>query len=311
MATVGVVRQDADFAPNFSVLVEESELAGDLETLAALSIQQIETALPNAGDVNARLLGAGGNDVVEIIYPISATLPDGGELELAVVQYLMSAEPSYIVVTFTDLASTIDDTLSEFRQIAETLRILSMPDETRENDQTNKGESVTQQYSSAPAMSIDPSKTYTATFVLENGAEFKVNLFDDKAPNTVNNFVFLARDGFYDGVTFHRVIPGFMAQGGDPTGTGRGGPGYRFADEFHPDLKHDRPGILSMANAGPNTNGSQFFITLVPTPHLDGAHAVFGEVVEGMDVVNAISSRDPATARTPGVAVASINIEES
>ncbi len=302
---------DTEFAPNFTILVEESELAGDLDTLAALSIQQIETALPNAGDVNARLLDVGGNDVVEIIYPISATFPDGGELELAIVQYLMSAEPSYVVVTFTDLASTIEGTLSEFRQIAKTLKVLSMPDETRESDQTNKGESVTQQYSSAPAMSIDPSKTYTATFVLENGAEFKVNLFDDKAPNTVNNFVFLARDGFYDGVTFHRVILGFMVQGGDPTGTGRGGPGYRFADEFHPDLKHDRPGILSMANAGPNTNGSQFFITFVPTPHLDGAHAVFGEVVEGMDVVNAISSRDPATARTPGVAVTSINIEES
>ena len=302
---------DAEFAPNFTVLVEESELAGDLETLAALSIQQIETALPNAGDVNARLLDVGGNDLVEIIYPISATLPDGGELELAIVQYLMSAGSSYVVVTFTDLASAIDGTLSEFRQIAETIKILSMPDETRENDQTNKGESVTQQYSSAPAMSIDPSKTYTATFMLENGAEFKVNLFAEKAPNTVNNFVFLSRDGFYDGVTFHRVIPGFMAQGGDPTGTGRGGPGYRFADEFHPDLKHDRPGILSMANAGPNTNGSQFFITFVPTPHLDGAHAVFGEVVEGMDVVNAISPRDPATARTPGVAVTSINIEES
>ncbi len=302
---------DADFAPNFSVLVEESELAGDLETLAALSIQQIETALPNAGDVNARLLGVDGNDVVEIIYPISATFPDSGELELAIVQYLMSAEPNYVVVTFTDLASTIEGTLPEFRQIAETLKILSVLGETRENDQTNEGESVTQQYSSAPAMSIDPSKTYTATFALDNGSEFKVDLFADKAPNTVNNFVFLARDGFYDGMTFHRVIPGFMAQGGDPTGTGRGGPGYRFADEFHPDLKHDRPGILSMANAGPNTNGSQFFITFVPTPHLDGAHAVFGEVVEGMDMVNAISSRDPATARTPGVAVTSINIEES
>ena len=135
--------------------------------------------------------------------------------------------------------------------------------------------------------------------------------FADNALKTVSYFVFLARDGFYDGMTFHRVIPGFMAQGGDPTGTGRGGPGYRFEDEFHPDLKHDRPGILSMANAGPNTNGSQFFITFVPTPHLDGAHAVFGEVVEGMDVVNAISVRDPATARTPGDVVTSITIEES
>ena len=302
---------DAEFAPNFTVLMEESELASDLEALAALSIQQIETALPNAGDVNAGLLDLGGRDVVEIIYPISAPLPDGGELELAVAQYLMSAGPSYVVVTFTDLAATIEGTLSEFRQIAETLKSSLMTQDILENDQTGKGDSVTQQYSSAPAMSIDPSKTYTATFALENGSEFKINLFADKAPNTVNNFVFLAREGFYDGGTFHRVIPGFMAQGGDPTGTGRGGPGYRFEDEFHPDLKHDRPGILSMANAGPNTNGSQFFITFVPTPHLDGAHAVFGAVVEGIDVVNAISPRDPATARTPGDVVTSIKIEEN
>ena len=125
--------------------------------------------------------------------------------------------------------------------------------------------------------------------------EFRLRLFDDQAPRTVNNFVFLARNGFYNGVTFHRVIPGFMVQGGDPTGTGGGGPGYSFEDEFHPDLVH-KAGVISMANAGPDTNGSQFFITFVPTPHLDGAHAVFGEVVEGMDVVNSISPRDPATA---------------
>ena len=302
---------DSEFAPNFTVLMEQSELASDLEALAALSVQQIQAALPNAGRVNTRPLHVGGRDVVEIIYPVSAPLPDGGELELGVAQYLMSAGSSYVVITFTDLASTIEDTLLEFRQIAETLETPSMLEDIRESDQTSKGESVTQQYSSAPAMSIDPSKTYTATFVMEDGSEFKVGLFADKAPNTVNNFVFLARDGFYDGVTFHRVIPGFMAQGGDPTGTGRGGPGYRFGDEFHPDLKHDRPGILSMANAGPNTNGSQFFITFVPTPHLDGRHAVFGEVVEGMDVVNAISPRDPATARAPGDVVTSISIDES
>ena len=303
--------ESAEFAPNFTVLMEENELAGDLETLAQLSIYQIEAALPGVGRVSPSLLDLGGRDVVELIYSAPMSLPDGGELELGVAQYLLSAGSSYVAVTFSDLTSTIEGNLPEFRQIIETLEISSETQTQGQNDQTNKGESVTQQYSTAPAMSIDPSKTYTATFVLENGTEFKVNLFAEKAPNTVNNFVFLSRDGFYDGVTFHRVIPGFMAQGGDPTGTGRGGPGYRFADEFHPDLKHDRPGILSMANAGPNTNGSQFFITFVPTPHLDGAHAVFGEVVEGMDVVNAISPRDPATARTPGVAVTSINIEES
>jgi len=165
-------------------------------------------------------------------------------------------------------------------------------------------------YSKAPEMMIDPKKKYTATFKLEKG-DVVVELFADKAPRTVNNFVFLARDGFYDGVTFHRVITGFMAQGGDPTGTGRGGPGYKFADEFHASLKHDKAGILSMANAGPNTNGSQFFITFGPTPHLDGRHAVFGRVIKGMDVVLAITPRDPATARTPGEAIQTIEIAEA
>ncbi len=117
---------------------------------------------------------------------------------------------------------------------------------------------------------------------------FAIELFADKAPKTVKNFVDLANKGFYNGVIFHRVIDGFMIQGGDPTGTGRGGPGYQFADEFVKELRHDKEGILSMANAGPNTNGSQFFITLGPTPHLDNRHTVFGQVVEGRDVVKKI-----------------------
>ena len=166
------------------------------------------------------------------------------------------------------------------------------------------------QWPAPPPMVIDTTKNYSAVFELEKGDEFTIELYADKVPNTVNNFVFLAREGYYDGVTFHRVIPGFMAQGGDPTGTGRGGPGYRFADEFHPELRHDSPGVLSMANAGPNTNGSQFFITFVPTPNLDDGHAVFGKVVSGMDAVNNISVRDPATARTPGDAIATIRILE-
>ena len=120
--------------------------------------------------------------------------------------------------------------------------------------------------------------TITATLHTNKG-DIHLELFDDKAPMTVANFVNLAEHGFYDGITFHRVIPGFMIQAGCPLGTGTGGPGYRFSDEFHPTLKHNRPGILSMANAGPNTNGSQFFITHTPTPHLDNRHTVFGSVV--------------------------------
>jgi cyclophilin family peptidyl-prolyl cis-trans isomerase len=126
-----------------------------------------------------------------------------------------------------------------------------------------------------------------ANFETTSG-NFTIELFEKQVPNTVGNFVKLAEKNFYDGVVFHRVIDGFMIQGGDPTGTGRGGPGYTFADEIDPTLKHSAEGILSMANAGPNTNGSQFFITLAPTPHLDGRHTVFGKVVEGMDVVRKI-----------------------
>ena len=166
------------------------------------------------------------------------------------------------------------------------------------------------QWGSPPAMVIDTSKNYSAVFELEKGDEFTIELYADKVPNTVNNFVFLAREGYYDGVTFHRVLPNFMAQFGDPTGTGMGGPGYRFADEFHPDLRHDSPGIVSMANAGPNTNGSQIFITFVPTPNLDDKHAVFGKVASGMDAVNNISLRDPGSATTPGDVVTRIRILE-
>ena len=131
----------------------------------------------------------------------------------------------------------------------------------------------------------------TATIETNRG-NIRLELYDDKAPKTVTNFETLAKKGFYNGLKFHRVIPDFMIQTGCPEGTGRGGPGYTFKDEFHADLKHDGPGVLSMANAGPNSNGSQFFITHVATPWLDGKHSVFGRVVEGQDVVNAIKQGD-------------------
>jgi cyclophilin family peptidyl-prolyl cis-trans isomerase len=140
-------------------------------------------------------------------------------------------------------------------------------------------------------MQLDPDKTYYAT-IKTNKGDMKLRLFADQTPMTVNNFVFLARDKFYDGVPFHRVIKDFMIQTGDPTGTGRGGPGYRFPDEIVSGLRHDGPGVLSMANAGPNTNGSQFFITHVATPWLDGKHTVFGKLIDGFDVLYAIEQGD-------------------
>ncbi len=166
------------------------------------------------------------------------------------------------------------------------------------------------QWNKPPEMKIDPKKKYTAALRTDKG-DILLELFADKTPVTVNNFIFLAREGFYDGVIFHRVIADFMAQGGDPTGKGSGGPGYRFADEFHPSLKHDKPGILSMANAGPGTNGSQFFITHVPTPHLDNRHSVFGQVIGGMDVLLSIPPRNPMAPEYPGVKIISVEITKT
>ena len=162
----------------------------------------------------------------------------------------------------------------------------------------------------APTGTLDLTKSYTARFKTERG-EIVSELFAADAPMTVENFINLARAGFYDGTTFHRVIPGFMAQGGDPTGTGTGGPGYTFRDELSAKRRHDGPGVLSMANAGPNTNGSQFFITLAATPHLDGRHTVFGRVTSGMDVVSSIRERDPQRDSQPGDRIETIAIEES
>lgn len=160
-----------------------------------------------------------------------------------------------------------------------------------------------------PSMTIDLNKTYVATFKTEKG-EIRIELYAKQAPKTVNNLVFLARAGYYDNTTFHRVLADFMAQGGDPSGTGAGGPGYRFEDEIDSSLVFDGPGILAMANAGPNTNGSQFFITLAPTPWLTGDHTIFGRVIEGMDVLFAIGLRDPQTATQAGDVLVTVEIEE-
>ena len=169
---------------------------------------------------------------------------------------------------------------------------------------------MAKQWTTPPAMQIDPKKTYKARMETDKGT-MVIELFAAKTPMTVNNFVFLSREGYYDGIIFHRVIDNFMVQGGDPTGTGRGGPGYKFGDEFDASLKHDKQGILSMANAGPGTNGSQFFITHGPTPHLNGKHTVFGQVVEGLDVLMSIPARDPGNVNAPAVKIIRVTIEES
>lgn len=165
-------------------------------------------------------------------------------------------------------------------------------------------------YDAYPPMTIDVSKEYFANVKMATGGEFTIQLFPDKAPKTVNSFVFLARQGYFDGLTFHRVLEGFMAQGGDPTGTGSGGPGYEFENEDN-DLTFDKAGVVAMANAGRDTNGSQFFITFGPASHLDGGYTIFGQVIEGMEVVNAITLRDPNTGPTfAGDAMESVTITE-
>lgn len=165
---------------------------------------------------------------------------------------------------------------------------LAMPSGTTEETVTNAPQVTAKQYSAPPPMTIDTSKEYYATVKMAKGGEFVIKLLPDKAPITVNNFVFLAREGYYDGTTFHRVLADFMAQGGDPTGTGAGDPGYEFENEDS-DLTFDKAGVVAMANAGPDTNGSQFFIvTADACPWLDGKHTVFGQVTAGMDAVDAI-----------------------
>ena len=169
---------------------------------------------------------------------------------------------------------------------------------------------ATAQYDAAPPLMVDAATKYLATVTMENGGEFVMELYPDKAPITVNSFVFLSCKGFFDGVTFHRVLDGFMAQGGDPDGTGGGGPGYQFVNEDS-DLTFDKDGVVAMANAGRDTNGSQFFITYGAQEFLNGGYTIFGQVIEGMDVVNALTRRDPEQSPTfEGDKIKSIVIAE-
>ena len=168
------------------------------------------------------------------------------------------------------------------------------------------------QYSNVPPVTIDPAAPYRAVIRTSLG-NMEIELFPAQAPVTVNNFIFLAKDGFYDGVVFHRVIPSFMIQGGDPLGQGTGGPGYQFQDEFSSTLAFDQPGRLAMANSGPATNGSQFFITVAPTPHLNGKHTIFGKVTSGQDIADAISNVAQASGNRPTepIVIERIEIQES
>ncbi len=175
---------------------------------------------------------------------------------------------------------------------------------------TGNAASEIKSWPTAPHLFIDPEKIYVATIKTEKG-DIVVELDAKNAPVTTNNFIFLAQEGFYDGVTFHRVIPDFMAQAGDPTGTGTGGPGYTIPDEITPDMTFDRPGLMAMANAGPDTAGSQFFITYAPAPWLDGSFTIFGEVIEGMDVLQQLTPRDPEKATEPGDKIISVTISET
>lgn len=180
----------------------------------------------------------------------------------------------------------------------------------RENISTPMPSSAVKQYDAPPEMNIDPAKKYFATVKMAKGGEFVIELYPDKAPVTVNSFVFLTREGYFDGVTFHRVLKGFMAQTGDPTGTGSGGPGYMFENEVS-DLSYDKEGVVAMANAGLNTNGSQFFITFAPVPLRSDEYTIFGQVISGMDVVRGITLRDPEmNPDYTGDVIASITITE-
>lgn len=249
--------------------------------------------------------------------------PDSIATEATQAHLASNAEPSADDAHSQDMSSseetTADDSHSDTiadtdaTTNTETIEDSDMTDtdnaDTAE-EMSDTSTSSPKQYSSPPPMTIDPAKTYIATITTPRG-DIVVRLFPDLAPQTVNNFVFLAREGFYDGLTWHRVIDGFMAQGGDPTGTGMGGPGYSIPAEFTDDILFDTPGKLAMArSADPDSAGSQFFITTGAAPWLNGQYTLFGEVIEGQDVVNGIPLRDPETATEPGEPIVRVTIDE-
>ncbi|HEU5012334.1 MAG TPA: peptidylprolyl isomerase [Roseiflexaceae bacterium] len=218
------------------------------------------------------------------------------------------AQPT--VPAFADATANAETNTNASTNAAPTTASEAAPSGTAVGLADSSGAAAKKTYS-APPMTIDPTKNYTATITTANG-DIVIKLRPDLAPKTVNSFVFLAREGFYDGLTFHRVIPGFVAQGGDPKGDGSGGPGYTVPGEFTDKVPFDKPGIVAMARPGNdvNGNGSQFFITLAPAPNLNGQYTIFGEVIKGQDVVDKITPRDPQQATTPGDKIEKITIQE-
>ena len=200
--------------------------------------------------------------------------------------------------TVEPVAPTIAPTVAPTLPLASTSGSNQSANSAPVKQMVDAGGILIPQYSNAPPVTIDPAAKYLATIRTSMG-NLEVELFAERSPITVNNFIFLANDGFYDGIIFHRVIPNFMIQGGDPTGTGMGGPGYKFQDEFAASLIFDEPGKLAMANSGANTNGSQFFVTTVPTAHLNGGHTIFGQIIQGQEVADAISLADSVTGNRP------------
>ena len=215
-----------------------------------------------------------------------------------------------IAIVIVIVASAIWLTALTYKPAKQTTAPVNQPTNPVSQPTEPVNQPSAKQWTTAPTMAVDVHKQYFANVNMAKGGEFVIQLYPDKAPITVNSFVFLASQGFYNGVTFHRVLEGFMAQGGDPTGTGMGGPGYQFVNE-NSDLKFDKTGVVAMANAGPDTNGSQFFITFSPQPQLNGGYTIFGQVISGMDLVNGLTRRDPNQNPTfPGDAMESVTITE-